>query len=95
MQEVIFAVHIVVAVLIIALVLIQHGKGADAGAAFGSGASSTIFGSAGSMPFLVKVTALLAAVFFATNILLGTIVTKQVRQAVTNTKESSVPYIPD
>ena len=81
MQEIIFSIHVIAAILLISLVLIQHGKGADAGAAFGSGGSNTVFGSAGSVSFLVKITTLFAAVFFATNILLGVIVTKQVRQA--------------
>jgi len=81
MQEIIFVIHILSALAIIGLVLIQHGKGADAGAAFGSGASQTIFGSVGSMPFLVKLTALIAAIFFATSITLGYIVAKQAKQA--------------
>lgn len=60
-----------VAIAIIALVLMQHGRGADAGASFGSGASNTMFGSAGSLPFLMKLTAVLAGIFFATSISLS------------------------
>ncbi len=80
MQQIILIIHVVVAVCFIALVLLQHGKGADAGAAFGSGASQTMFGSAGSLPFLVKVTAILAAIFFITSLSLGYLTAKQARQ---------------
>lgn len=58
------AIQVAVAIAIIVLVLVQHGKGADAGAAFGSGASGTVFGSRGSGTFLSHATAVLAAVFF-------------------------------
>ncbi|MBZ4194665.1 MAG: preprotein translocase subunit SecG [Candidatus Contendobacter sp.] len=63
--------HIVVAVALIALVLLQQGKGADAGAAFGSGASTTMFGSQGSASFLSRTTAVLAATFFLTSLTLA------------------------
>ena len=79
MQQIILLVHILVAIAVIALVLMQHGKGADAGAAFGSGASQTMFGSAGSLPFLVKVTAILAAIFFATSLGLGYLTAQQAK----------------
>ena len=71
MSQLILILHVLVALGSLALVLLQHGKGADAGAAFGSGASNTMFGSVGSMPFLMKLTALLAAIFFATSLLLS------------------------
>ena len=71
MQQLILVIHVLVAAAIVALVLIQHGKGADVGAAFGAGASNTMFGSQGSTSFLMKVTAALAAVFFATSLTLG------------------------
>jgi preprotein translocase subunit SecG len=70
MLQIILIIHVLIAVSLIALVLLQHGKGADIGAAFGSGASQTIFGSRGSTSFLMKVTGLLAALFFATSIAL-------------------------
>jgi len=57
-------VLIIVAVLLIGLILLQQGKGADAGAAFGSGASGTVFGAAGSANFLSRATAILATLFF-------------------------------
>ena len=56
---------VIVAVLLIGLILLQQGKGADAGAAFGSGSSGTVFGAAGSANFLSRTTAVLAAIFFA------------------------------
>lgn len=64
----------IVSMMLIGLILIQHGKGADAGAAFGSGASGTVFGSQGSSGFLFKFTSLLAALFFITSLTLGYIV---------------------
>jgi preprotein translocase subunit SecG len=64
-------VHILVALVIIGLVLMQHGKGADMGAAFGSGASGSLFGSSGSANFLSRTTGVLAAVFFATSLTLA------------------------
>ncbi|MFT4606792.1 MAG: preprotein translocase subunit SecG [Urechidicola sp.] len=57
-------VQVILSICLIVLVLMQHGKGADAGAAFGSGASSTVFGSKGSGNFLSKTTAIMAALFF-------------------------------
>lgn len=67
-------VQVLVAVALIALVLLQQGKGADAGAAFGSGASGTVFGSRGSANFLSRTTAWLAAVFFGTSLALAYVV---------------------
>ena len=69
--SVILTVHILVALTIIGLVLMQHGKGADMGAAFGSGASGSLFGATGSANFLSRATGLLAAVFFATSLALA------------------------
>ncbi|MCH9643615.1 MAG: preprotein translocase subunit SecG [Gammaproteobacteria bacterium] len=68
MQQIMIILHVLFALSIIGLVLLQHGKGADVGATFGSGASNTMFGSQGSMPFLMKLTVLLAALFFATSL---------------------------
>ena len=64
-------VHILVALGIIGLVLMQHGKGADMGAAFGSGASGSLFGATGSANFLSRTTGVLAAVFFVTSLSLA------------------------
>jgi preprotein translocase subunit SecG len=64
-------VHILVGLGVIGLVLLQHGKGADMGAAFGSGASGSLFGATGSANFLSRTTAVLAAVFFITSLTLA------------------------
>lgn len=68
LETVIIIVHLVVAIAIVGLVLIQQGKGADAGASFGSGASGTVFGSQGSGSFFSRLTAILATVFFITSL---------------------------
>jgi preprotein translocase subunit SecG len=68
LESFLLIVHVIVAIAICALVLLQHGKGADMGAAFGSGSSGSLFGSAGSANFLSRSTAVLATVFFATSL---------------------------
>jgi preprotein translocase subunit SecG len=68
MQTLVLEFHILAAVGIVVLVLLQHGKGADMGAAFGSGSAGSLFGSAGASNFLSRTTAVLAAVFFATRL---------------------------
>ncbi|MBX2885190.1 MAG: preprotein translocase subunit SecG [Granulosicoccus sp.] len=68
MQSLALVIHVALAVAVIVLVLVQHGKGAEAGAAFGSGASSTVFGARGSASFLTRVTTVLAALFFLTSL---------------------------
>ncbi len=67
MHAVVLVFHVLIALFLIGLILVQHGKGADAGAAFGSGASSTVFGARGSASFLSKTTAILALCFFSTS----------------------------
>ena len=67
METLILVIHVLTALAVIGLVLLQHGKGADVGAAFGSGASGSVFGSSGSANFLSRTTAVLAAVFFLTS----------------------------
>lgn len=64
MYQILLAVYVVLAITLIVLVLVQHGKGADAGAAFGSGASGTVFGARGSATFMSRLTAALATLFF-------------------------------
>jgi preprotein translocase subunit SecG len=71
MHTLIIVIHVLAALAVIGLVLVQHGKGADMGAAFGSGASQTLFGSRGSATFLTRLTAGLAATFFVTSLALG------------------------
>ena len=70
MQTLVLVLHILAAIGIVVLVLLQHGKGADMGAAFGSGSAGSLFGSAGAANFLSRTTAFLAAVFFATSLAL-------------------------
>jgi preprotein translocase subunit SecG len=67
MQTLVLVLHILAAFGIVVLVLLQHGKGADMGAAFGSGSAGSLFGSAGAANFLSRTTGVLAAVFFATS----------------------------
>ncbi len=67
MEKVILVVHLLIAFAIIGMILLQQGKGADAGASFGAGASQTLFGSAGTWNFFSKTTAILATLFFATS----------------------------
>jgi len=71
MQTTILAVHTLIALGIIVLVLLQRGKGAEAGAAFGAGASGTVFGARGSSSFFSRTTAILATAFFATSLALA------------------------
>lgn len=85
LQPILLVLHVFVAICLIVLVLVQHGKGADVGAAFGSGASNTMFGSQGSGSFLLKVTGFFAAIFFMTSISLGYLAARQhqgVKQAM-------------
>ena len=67
MEQIILIIHVLIAIAIVALILLQQGKGAEMGASFGSGSSQTLFGSGGSGNFLTKSTALLAACFFVTS----------------------------
>ncbi|MDI1351551.1 MAG: preprotein translocase subunit SecG [bacterium] len=98
MYQLILMIHVVVAVVLIGLVLIQHGKGADIGAAFGSGASNTLFGSQGTGGFLFKLTGGLAMTFFVTSLTLSYLVSTQYQKAEqlaipqqTNVPVSTVP----
>ncbi len=70
MEIFVWVVHILTAVVLIGLVLMQHGKGADMGAAFGSGSAGSLFGASGSANFLSRSTAIAAAIFFATSMTL-------------------------
>ncbi|KPW17555.1 Preprotein translocase subunit SecG [Pseudomonas cannabina pv. alisalensis] len=71
METVVIVFHLMGALGVVALVLLQQGKGADAGASFGAGASNTVFGGQGTSTFLSKFTAILAACFFITSLGLG------------------------
>ncbi|HAJ77059.1 MAG TPA: preprotein translocase subunit SecG [Gammaproteobacteria bacterium] len=109
MQTLIVFIHVVVAVVIVGLVLLQQGKGADAGASFGAGASQTVFGASGSGNFLVKATTVAATIFFVTSLSLaifarnqsgvgatvGLPVVNQEFLEETTTEQSDVPQIQD
>jgi preprotein translocase subunit SecG len=71
MENIITVVHVLAAASLIGLILLQHGKGADMGAAFGSGASGSLFGVSGSSNFLSRATALSVVVFFCTSLSLA------------------------
>jgi len=92
LHNVILVIHVLVAIGVIGLVLIQQGKGADAGAAFGGGASSTVFGSQGSGSFLTRLTAILATIFFITSLTLAYLSIQKVKptSVVDTVKEQKV-----
>ena len=71
MEQLVLIIHVLVAIGVVALVLLQHGKGANAGASFGAGSSNTMMGSSGALPVMLKLTALLGLIFFATSLTLA------------------------
>lgn len=94
MESIIWVIHSLAALGVIGLVLLQHGKGADMGAAFGSGASGSLFGVSGTTNFLSRSTAVLVAVFFTTSLTLAYISGHRSKQSsVVNlqTKEQQAP----
>jgi len=86
--------HVLLSLGLIALVLMQHGKGADAGAAFGSGASATVFGARGSGNFLSRATAVLATLFFVTSIVMAGIAINRNKEEGLITKEAAEAVAP-
>ena len=99
--------HVLFAAGIVGLVLLQRGKGADAGAGFGAGASGTVFGARGSASFLSRTTGILAALFFVTSLTLAYLGGRQIQAPPSSvidrvqlpasapaTSESSLPEIP-
>jgi preprotein translocase subunit SecG len=93
MREMIVVVDVLAAIGLVVLVLLQQGRGADMGAAFGSGASQTLFGSRGSANFLSRTTAVLAVVFFVANLALAWLATTPAPapESVTATPPASAP----
>ena len=91
MQTPVLVVHTLIALAIVGLVLIQRGKGADAGAAFGSGASGTVFVSRGSTSFFSRATAILATAFFATSLTLAYLSSQQA--GVTDSLMEAMPAV--
>ena len=89
LETLVVVVHVVIAVTLVGLVLIQQGKGADAGAAFGGGASQTVFGSQGSGSFLTRATTFLAIVFFVTSFSLAVFAKKRAEVA----GEAGIPSV--
>jgi len=77
LYSILIVAQVVISISLITLVLLQQGKGADAGAAFGSGASSTVFGSRGSSNFLSRSTAVLAALFFFNSLGMAYLISNQ------------------
>jgi preprotein translocase subunit SecG len=91
-ENLIWLVHVLAAAGVIGFVLIQHGKGADVGAAFGSGSAGSLFGSSGSANFLSRSTAVLAAVFFVTSLGLSLLSSSRVHgTSVMERAGSSIP----
>ncbi|ENU31591.1 preprotein translocase subunit SecG [Acinetobacter sp. 2JN-4] len=81
MYSFILVVHIILAILIIALVLVQQGKGAEAGASFGGGGAATVFGASGAGNFLTRLTAVFTAIFFVTSLTLAVLAKKHTTDA--------------
>ena len=95
-ETLILMAHVIIAVALVVLILLQRGKGADAGAAFGGGSSQTVFGSSGGAGFLTKFTAFLAAIFFATSFALAVYAKQRAEVAPERgipTVEETVPAI--
>ena len=93
METVLVVIHLLLAIGLVGLVLIQHGKGADMGAAFGSGASATVFGSAGAGNFLSRTTAVLAALFFLTSLALAWFAMQKGEQESLIEKQLAAPAV--
>ncbi len=101
LRGIILGVHVLLALMIVGLVLLQRGKGAEAGAGFGSGASGTVFGARGTSTLFSKLTAVFAAMFFATSLTLAYLgarpsaepasVLERATQAATTTPASTAP----
>jgi preprotein translocase subunit SecG len=88
--SIVLTIHVLVGLCVIGLVLMQHGKGADAGAAFGGGASGSVFGASGSANFLSRTTGVLATVFFVTSLGLSYLASDRPTQP-TSVMEGAVP----
>lgn len=91
MFEIILAIHLVIAFVLIVLVLLQHGKGADAGANFGGGSSQTVFGSGGTNTFMLKMTSLVAVLFFITSLTLAYLGSQQAKGYQSVVTQESTP----
>lgn len=95
MEFLLWIVHILVALTVVGLVLMQHGKGADMGAAFGSGSSGSLFGASGSANFMSRATAVLATAFFITSMGLTYFSGQKTAPAIKPmTQQPVVPVVP-
>ena len=96
LHNILLVIHVLLAIGMVGLILLQQGKGADAGAAFGSGASSTVFGARGSSSFLSRTTAILAALFFVTSLSLAYLAKQDLKPSsvMTDTTQPQVPAVP-
>jgi len=90
-ETLVWVVHVLTAVVLVGLVLVQHGKGADMGAAFGTGSAGSLFGSSGSANFLSRSTAVAATIFFVTSLLLTYIYSHPAQQTGVMDKLSATP----
>ncbi|RUO31401.1 preprotein translocase subunit SecG [Aliidiomarina sanyensis] len=90
MYEVLLVLYLLVAIALIALILVQKGKGAEMGASFGAGASNTVFGAGGSGNFLTRMTAIIAVTFFLLSLILGNMVATD-RTSVDDFGDLTVP----
>lgn len=89
METIILIVHVLASAGVIGLILLQQGKGADAGASFGAGASQTVFGSSGSASFLSRTTAILATAFFVTSFSLAMVA----REKANTVGDAGIPAV--
>ncbi|MFT3804609.1 MAG: preprotein translocase subunit SecG [Burkholderiaceae bacterium] len=94
-MNVVMVLQVLAALGVIGLVLIQHGKGADMGAAFGSGSSGSLFGASGSANFLSRTTAVLAAVFFASTLALAFASHKSVPTGAGSVMDQPASVVPE
>ena len=101
LQSIVLGAHVFVAIAIVSLVLLQRGKGAEAGTGFGSGASGTVFGARGSANFLSRATGVLATLFFITSLALAYLATQQTvpdslleRSGIEQSEPQAVPPLP-
>lgn len=90
MESILLVVHVVVALLIVGLIMLQQGKGAEMGASFGGGGSQTVFGAAGSGNFFSRMTAIFVAVFFVTSFVLAIMAQRSV-----GVNDSIIPFFDD
>jgi len=94
LQSVIIFIHAVLALAIIGVVLMQRGKGAEAGAGFGAGASGTVFGARGSATFLSKATAVLITLFFITSLSLAYMAANRPKAVENSVLDAATPAVP-